>query len=186
VEFDAVILAGGAARRMGGIDKAEVVLGETRLLDRALEAVAGASRVVVVGPPRPAPDRVLWTREEPPGGGPVPALAAGLAETSADVVVVLAVDMPFVDGAVVDRLFGVMETADGAILTDTGGRDQPLAGVYRADALRERLDALPRHPGASVGDVVGGLRLTRVPATIATLDCDTWDDVRAARAHLSG
>ncbi len=181
-----MILAGGAARRMGGIDKAEVMLGEARLLDRALEAVAGADRVVVVGPRRPAPDGVLWTREEPPGGGPVPALAAGLAHVSADVVVVLAVDMPFVDEAVVDRLLAALESVEGAVLTDAVGRDQPLAGAYRTGPLLGRLDALPQHPGASVGDVVGALSLTRVPAAAAALDCDTWDDVRAARALLSG
>jgi molybdopterin-guanine dinucleotide biosynthesis protein A len=101
-------------------------------------------------------------------------------------VVVLAVDMPFVDGPVVGRLLGALGKGEGAVLTDAEGRDQPLAGVYSAPALRRRLDELPRLPGASVGGVVGALRLTRVPAAAAALDCDTWDDVRAARALLSG
>lgn len=181
-----MILAGGTGRRLGGIDKAEMVLGEVRLLDRALEAVAGAGRVVVVGPRRPAPDHVLWTREDPPRGGPVPALAAGLALVSADVVVVLAVDMPFVDAAVIDRLVGAVGRADGAVLSDSEGRDQPLAGAYRTAPLLARLDVLPAHSGAAVGELVGTLQLTRVPAAAAAFDCDTWDDVRAARARLSG
>src|SRR5690606_32944159 len=78
--LDAVILAGGAARRMGGADKPGLRVGDRTLLERAADAVrahAPEARVVVVGPERDSP-RALYTREDPPGGGPVPALGAGL------------------------------------------------------------------------------------------------------------
>ncbi|MCM3926296.1 NTP transferase domain-containing protein, partial [Frankia sp. AiPs1] len=50
----ALVLAGGAAHRLGGRDKPAVVVGGTTLLDRVLAAVAGAGieRVVIVGPRR--------------------------------------------------------------------------------------------------------------------------------------
>jgi len=41
-EFDAVVLAGGAGRRLGGVDKALVEVGGQDLLTRVLGAVAGA------------------------------------------------------------------------------------------------------------------------------------------------
>src|SRR3712207_8857614 len=47
-----------------------------------LAAVADAAQRIVVGPPQPAPADVLVVREEPPGGGPVAALRAGLAHRS--------------------------------------------------------------------------------------------------------
>ncbi|WP_438949006.1 NTP transferase domain-containing protein, partial [Streptomyces harbinensis] len=36
--FDAIVLAGGAARRLGGADKAAVTVGGRPLLDRVLDA----------------------------------------------------------------------------------------------------------------------------------------------------
>jgi hypothetical protein len=92
--FDAVVLAGGASRRMGQ-DKTTLYVGGLTLLDRVLASVAGAGRVVVVGPQRPVarevvvgPQRpvareVVWALEEPPGAGPVAALAAGLPHVTA-------------------------------------------------------------------------------------------------------
>ncbi|MGI8623834.1 MAG: NTP transferase domain-containing protein, partial [Solirubrobacteraceae bacterium] len=78
--FDAIVLAGGRGRRLGGVDKAALRVGDKTLLTRALDAVAGASRQIVVGPPRSLPDGVVGVSEEPLGGGPVAGLAAGLVE----------------------------------------------------------------------------------------------------------
>jgi molybdopterin-guanine dinucleotide biosynthesis protein A len=185
VGFDAVVLAGGTARRLGGADKAEVEVGGTRLLDRVLDAVAEASRIVVVGPARPTRRPVVWTRESPPGAGPVAALAAGLAATAAPIVVVLAVDLPLVDDSVVTSLVAAIE-GDGAVLVDPSGRDQTLAGAYVRAALTARLQTLGRTEGVAMRALVVGLRLARVPAGSAALDCDTWSDVAAARRTLEG
>ena len=50
--FDAVVLAGGAARRLGGTDKPALRVDERTLLEHVVAAVAGAGRIVVVGPRR--------------------------------------------------------------------------------------------------------------------------------------
>lgn len=79
VAFDAVVLAGGTARRLDGVSKPDVELHGRRLLDHALAATAGASRVVVVAPDSvEVPVGVLRTLEDPPYGGPVAGIAAGL------------------------------------------------------------------------------------------------------------
>src|SRR5690606_32303891 len=75
---DALVLAGGAGRRLGGASKPEVLIGGVSLLDRVLEATARARRVVVVGPSRLARPGVPTVMEEPPGGGPVAGIDAGL------------------------------------------------------------------------------------------------------------
>lgn len=81
ISVSAVVLAGGAARRLGGASKPDLIVGGSTLLDLALGACAttGARPVVVVGPPHLAGDGVIVTREDPPGGGPVAGLEAGLA-----------------------------------------------------------------------------------------------------------
>ncbi|TLW94952.1 molybdenum cofactor guanylyltransferase [Saccharomonospora piscinae] len=74
-----VVLAGGAARRLGGIDKPSLRVEGVPLLVTATTALRAAEPVIVVGPRRPLPADVRWVREEPPGSGPVAALAAALA-----------------------------------------------------------------------------------------------------------
>lgn len=75
----AVVVAGGASRRLSHVPKASLSDGTSTLLDCALEAVAAASPRVVVGPESlPLPPEVLRTREDPPFSGPAAAIHAGL------------------------------------------------------------------------------------------------------------
>ncbi len=185
--YDAVVLAGGAARRLGGRDKPAELVGGASLLDRVLAAVPDAGRRVVVGPVRPVTAAgTAWTREEPPGGGPVAALAAGLVAVSAPTVVVLAADLPFVSAETVRALLDALQ-GDGALLLDAAGRDQPMVSAWRVAPLRAALAALPTTEGASLRRVVGALdvcRLSLFPLPGKPppwLDCDTEADLRRAR-----
>ncbi|MFB7281741.1 DUF6457 domain-containing protein [Streptomyces hydrogenans] len=210
--FDAVVLAGGAARRLGGVDKPGVRVGGRALLDRVLAAVAGARRTVVVGDPRPTVRPVDWTREERIGTGPVAALDAGAAalrdadegaagdggeagSPAPGVLLVLSADLPFLGEATVLGLLAGLDAepeAEAALLTDADGRDQPLVAVYRAGPLRRELDEL-RHThhgldGLPLRLLTGGLRIVRVPTgpdePSASFDCDTWEDIATARARI--
>ncbi|MFJ3547786.1 MULTISPECIES: NTP transferase domain-containing protein [Streptomyces] len=189
--YDAVVLAGGAARRLGGADKPGVRVGGRALLDRVLTACAGARTTVVVAGPRPTVRPVIWSREEPPGGGPLAALAAGLRHTTADRVVLLSADLPFLDHRTVRGLLAPLghgATADGVLLTDADGRDQPLVAAYRTASLRRELAVLTgRHrdlAGLPLRRLTGSLDLTRIPGPVASFDCDTWDDIATARARI--
>jgi molybdopterin-guanine dinucleotide biosynthesis protein A len=102
--FAAVVLAGGRAARLGGQAKPQLVVGSRSMLAAVLAAVPDADPRVVVGPPQPVPDGVVVLREQPPGGGPVAAMRAGLARVDADVVAVLAGDLPFLTAGIVARL----------------------------------------------------------------------------------
>ncbi|AQS72061.1 molybdenum cofactor guanylyltransferase [Streptomyces pactum] len=184
------MLAGGAARRLGGADKPGLRVGGRALLDRVLAACAGARTTVVVADPRPTPRPVTWAREEPPGGGPLAALAAGLRHTTAERVVVLSADLPFLAGPTVGRLLSALAAsdADGVLLSDADGRDQPLVAAYRAPVLYRELAALTRDradlAGLPLRRLTGALRLTRVSDAVASFDCDTWDDIATARARI--
>lgn len=76
------------------------------MLHRVLDAVADADQRIVVGSSGPLPTGVRTAREEPPGGGPVAATAAGLAllDPGTTTVAVLAADLPLLTTAAVAEL----------------------------------------------------------------------------------
>lgn len=181
--FDAIVLAGGRAARLGGADKPGIEVGGSSLLDRVLGALAEAGRVVVVGPQRPVARPVVWCREEPAGAGPVAALAAGRAHVSADTVLTLAADLPLIAPAVPILLAALAgSAADCAALLDGHGRLNYLAAAWRRASLDRALASIGDPIGASMRALVSTAELITVPDTAGWgMDCDTWDDVDAAR-----
>jgi molybdopterin-guanine dinucleotide biosynthesis protein A len=184
-EHDALVLAGGEARRLGGADKPSLTVGARTLLDRVLAACTDASTTVVVGPRRPTCRPVRWAREDPPGGGPLAALDAGLRHVARETVLVLSADLPFLRPATVGELLAACEGADAAVAFD--GRDQPLCAAYRLEPLRRELALLHGEYG-TLRDLP--LRLLLPQLTVHrlisrdALDCDTWEDLAAARARI--
>lgn len=160
----AIVVAGGQARRLGGVDKAMLEIDGVTMLDRVLAAAAPhCDRLVVVGPPRHTQlTDVRFTLEAQPGGGPVPAVAAGLAAVpEADAVVVLAVDLPLLEPHHIATLFVGLDGAVAVAAADHRGQPNPLLAAYRADSLREMTSTL--------GPGVPAARLLP-PATTAVVD----------------
>ncbi|AXK37898.1 molybdenum cofactor guanylyltransferase [Streptomyces armeniacus] len=184
--YDAVVIAGGGARRLGGTDKPALTVGGRTLLDRVLAACRDAATTVVVGPRRPAYRPVVWARETPPGGGPLAALDAGLRHAERDTVLVLSADLPFLRRETVRELLDVRDGAEGTVV-HLDGRDQPLVAAYRTDPLRRELALLrteyDRLGGLPLRLLLPELRLRRIAAADAA-DCDTWQDIAAARARI--
>ncbi|MGK5737764.1 molybdenum cofactor guanylyltransferase [Micromonospora sp. URMC 103] len=194
--YAAVVLAGGAARRMGGVDKPALPVGGRPMRDRVLAAVSDATARILVGPADPPPPGVRVTREDPPGGGPVAATAAGLAllDLGTAVVALLAADLPLLTGDAVAVLLRELTgpdagtDADGACYVDADGRRQTLCGVWRVPALRAALDRVAAERGTLTGAPVrlllDGLRVREVSwvggGPPPWFDCDTDQDVRRA------
>ncbi|MEV4570596.1 NTP transferase domain-containing protein [Nonomuraea sp. NPDC049419] len=181
--FDAVILAGGRARRLGGADKPALTVGGRPLVEHVIAAVSGAGAIVVAGPERRPVPGVVYVREEPPGSGPVPALAAALPHVTSGWVMVLAGDLPFMGaGHVAALLRAAREAGGGAVLLDDGGREQWLAGAWPADGLKTGLAA---YDGRSLRGLLAPL--VRVRLTLPGrpwFDCDTMDDLEEARMNV--
>ena len=99
-DLAAIVVGGGGGERLGGVSKPDLVFGGGRLIDRvcgALLEACGAGCVAVVPPAVRVPDSVLRTLEDPPGGGPLAGIDAGLAALGAPAdawVVVVSVDCP--------------------------------------------------------------------------------------------
>ncbi len=180
-DFCGVVLAGGTAARMGGIDKAAIELHGRTLLELAIETFLDADEVVVVAPASvPTHRPVTFACEDPPRGGPVAGLLTGVDALlrRPRLVGVLAVDMPRVSVATMRRLRQAAEGHDGAFLVDVDGRRQ-LAGVLDAAALSGVRPDLEGQHGMALHRLLAPLRLAQVaPAGDEAVDIDSWTDLR--------
>lgn len=204
----AVVVAGGASRRLNHVPKASLSDGTSTLLDCALEAVAAASPRVVVGPESlPLPPSVLRTRENPPFSGPAAAIHAGLECIAADCersqtpapdwCLILGVDTPRIAPAVqqliaaargAERAAGFSSSTGSEVPTDSEasagfwgvseGIYQPLVGIYRFEVIRSVFST--GTTDASVRSFVRRLNPVAVQMSAAdTADVDTWEQAQA-------
>ncbi|MCP1412698.1 NTP transferase domain-containing protein [Paenarthrobacter sp. A20] len=196
MEFNAVILAGGRATRLGGVPKPSLTYDGASLLSHALQAVRGAAAVVVVGPDASGsggvllPDNVLRAREEPAYAGPAAAIAAGLAALKnhgmgAPWTLVLACDMPHASRgvALLWEALASQPGVEGAMAVSADGRKQPLLGAYSTAAMEREVGVASQGSGltnSSVFRLLARLNVldVAVPAG-STDDVDTWEDAAA-------
>jgi molybdopterin-guanine dinucleotide biosynthesis protein A len=182
--YDAIVLAGGSARRLDGVDKPGLLIGGVSLLDRVLAAVDGADRTVVVGPARVTARPVEWVREDPPGSGPVAGLAAGVAKCAAPVVLTLAADLPWIAPAI-SRLTAAVSDLDVAVLVDGSGRRSLLTAAWRRASLVAALDRVDAPAGVAVRRLFDGAAVVEVADEGGwSEDCDTWEAIERARARM--
>jgi len=177
-----LLLTGGASRRLG-VDKAELRRDGERLADRAARLLATACRPALeVGPgasPLPA------VREDPPGAGPLAAVAAGGAALHArrveQPVLVLAVDLPFLDTPLLRWLAD--HPAPGAVVPRVDGVAQPLCARY-ADADLEVASQLRADGRSALRDLLAAIPVTYVDeaAWSAITDRRSFADVDTPEA----
>lgn len=165
-----VVLAGGASVRMGR-DKALIEVGGGRLVDRAVERLGTlCQEVVVASGPRRIAGLTVAQVPDAPGAGPLAGIVAGLRAIDADVAAVVAVDLPDLSDAVLQRLVQRLLAGEAAGLVPVvAGRLQPLHAVYRrsiAPALERALASGERRTGRAVLD-----------AGATTADASVWGDL---------
>jgi molybdopterin-guanine dinucleotide biosynthesis protein A len=126
--IEAVLLTGGASRRMGE-DKAKLVLDGEELAVR-IARLLGDIPVTVCGR-EPLPHRAFIEDKEA-FAGPLAALARF--EPSADLVFVSSCDLPGFDPEIVIRLQGALGASYAAV-PEAEGKLQPLCALYRREAF---------------------------------------------------
>ena len=146
-----IILAGGQSRRMG-VDKAFLELGGRALIERVLDALrAVCGEQIIVANARAPYERFALpvVPDSLPDFGPLAGLHAGLSAMRAELGVVVAVDMPFLNPTLLQALVAAAGGWDAAIpsLATGGGAENvrrarakdmdmhPLHAVYRRSCL---------------------------------------------------
>jgi uridine kinase/CTP:molybdopterin cytidylyltransferase MocA len=165
------------------------------LLDRALTSLPERATVIVVGSVRDVIRPVIFTSEDPPGGGPAAGLVAGVRRAlaaSADAIVVLPADAPLGGQAariLLSRL-DAESSAEAVVGVDAHGREQPLQLALRPAAAEALVTAAG--PGGAAGvsarRLLDALRpglITQVLAPAELWDIDTPDQLLAWQQRSS-
>src|SRR4029078_11427090 len=132
--WSAAILAGGRARRLGGLDKSALLVDGMAVIDSPLAGRRGAARnIVLVGFRGPGPAPCPVVDDLTPGAGPLGALVTALRSATTDRVFVLAGGMPVITAASVEYL-ATLARAARAVVPVSAGRWHPLCAMYARDA----------------------------------------------------
>ena len=180
---DSIIVAGGKASRLSGIDKALLPFGSAgnTLLVDAVAACPG--RVVVVGLPRDLASaslsKVIWVPDLNPAGGPAAGIWSGLQHVDTDYVFISAGDQTLDSGTVTAIIESAVEN-DGAWAIREDGTGQPLCACVRTELIK---DLLAPTQGVNLSPLRLLSTLNMVGVSVKpgqVTDFDTWTDVAAA------
>jgi molybdopterin-guanine dinucleotide biosynthesis protein A len=134
------ILAGGRATRFEGRDKGALVVAGRTILDRQLAQLSQITRdLLIVGGVVPSPPipGVRYVADRMPGCGPLGGLHAALSEAHAQLVVIVACDMPFVSAPLIRYLLAIATGPErpDVVVPRTERGYHPLCAVYTRACL---------------------------------------------------
>ena len=184
-----IVLSGGTSSRFGA-DKSQAILGHQQLIHHVLASIPSEFEIIVVGAdPLFSGAPYTCVQENPIGGGPVAGISAALEICKSEVAGVIATDMPFALSHML-HLYTAMTSHDDVVMyVDSAGFRQPLAAVYRVDALEQALSKLDEVHGQSMRALISHLQVHEIPMSPevekAMIDVDTPHDLVVAMQYLA-
>lgn len=174
--WTAAILAGGQARRLGGIDKSALLIGTSSILERQLSLLRSLTPHILIV----ASDRSRVRAGDIPvvadriaGAGALGGLYTALMEAPTEQVLVIGCDMPFLNAPFLTYLMERGRDADAAVPRDEHGR-HPLCASYArriAGHLHGRITA----GDLRVGEALVDLAVQELgPDELAPFNRDGW------------
>ncbi len=177
--IQAVILAGGLGRRMGGRDKGLVPLTGKPLVAHVLAAVAPQVDAVAINTPNPDYGRFglpLLDDAFPGRAGPLAGILAALENAEADLVLSVPCDTPRLPTDLVARLLAGLDGHEACAAADEA-REHPVIALWRP-ALAGRLRAYLESGERRAGRWLAGLDHAWVRFDAASLaNANTPDDL---------
>lgn len=171
MDIGCVVLAGGRSSRMGA-DKAQMRIDGRRLIDVALEHVPPDwERIVVASTDLGMPT----VCEDPPFGGPVAGIAAGMRHLRTSYIAVMAVDAPQ-SGRMLQKLADALGSNDVAVVADNE-RIQPLCAVWRRESLATAIAEVGARDVAAKRLFASADTVVRLPGDGTEADYDTPEEL---------
>ena len=161
-DVSALILAGGRATRLGGVDKRAIVVDGRTIFERQVEVLAPRVAEILVSVRTPETLAGFRTVVDAvPDAGPLAGVAAGLTAASTPWLLVIAGDMPYISGPVVELVLGRIADDFDAVGVRVAGLPEPLlcalACATCADRVQRRLASGQRKASRLLTD--GDLRV---------------------------
>ncbi|QFU20529.1 molybdenum cofactor guanylyltransferase [Shewanella eurypsychrophilus] len=146
LQINAVILAGGMARRMGGNDKGLVDLNGQPMIKHAIDRIKPQVKEILINANRNHSSYAEFgypvVSDEDSGYlGPLAGMITAMAQTNADYLLVVPCDCPLLPTDLVSRMLSQLEShdADLAVASD-GKREQPVVMLLKP-SLRDSMKA---------------------------------------------
>ncbi|MEL4342388.1 molybdenum cofactor guanylyltransferase MobA [Shewanella xiamenensis] len=146
LQIDAVILAGGMARRMGGDDKGLVELNGKAMIEHTIERIKPQVKEILINANRNqtryAEFGFTVLSDEHTGFlGPLAGMITAMGHTQADYLLVVPCDCPLLPRDLVARLLAAIEANDAELaVASDGEREQPVVMLLKP-SLRESMTA---------------------------------------------
>lgn len=164
LDADAAIVAGGAARRLGGATKPFLEVDGRPVIERQLEVLSLLFARIMVIANDPAPFARLGLPVFPdaiPGKGAPGGVYTALERSLAPAVLCIAGDMPFIGAGPIELLVRSAQGFDAAAPL-RGGRPEPLFAVYGRRCLEPFGRAL-RAGDPSLRELLASVRTRLIP-----------------------
>ncbi len=185
-----------------GVDKARLRLGASTVLERVIGAATPVGlpvRLVCASPSGETDERLKWLRsfdlpiipDLQPDRGPLGGLHTALSSCSADRVLLLACDLPFLTTPFLSYILSMQGTADVALPQDEHGL-HPLCAVYAGSCLQGLSECL-EESRLSLIDFVRSVNYQPLrhtdyadlhPGGLLTTNLNTMEDYERARSLL--
>ena len=134
-EVTALILAGGKATRLGGVDKRELVVDGRTIFERQIDALRPCVIEIIVSSPR-AIAGYRTVADAVADAGPLAGIAAGLGAATTPWLFVVAGDMPHVHRGFVELVLSHGDAEADAVGIRIGDLAEPLCSAMRVKVWR--------------------------------------------------
>lgn len=140
-----IVLAGGRARRMGGIDKGLIPLCGRTMIEHVLDTLAAQTGTVIINANRNldtyrAMGRPVVPDRDDSYAGPLAGMSSGLHAAGTPLCLTLPCDSPLVGTDVAERLHAALDTAGAEIaVAHDGERAHPVVNIMHT-ALAASID----------------------------------------------
>lgn len=171
--YGALILAGGKGNRMGGQNKALLLLERQTFLARLERTLAGFDEKLISlrDPSWLGATSFIPVVDEHTDRGPLEGLRCALSACKSDALLVVACDVPLFSEALAQALIHAGEGYDAIICRDSMGKLHPLCGIYSKRCL-PAIEALIAQGHYKLLNI-----LSMVPSTTFSMDASGFSDV---------